>query len=244
VGRTTTEAIDRFATPLYSLREAAAYLGVPESTFGTWAKGHTWHPKGRRAVRAAPILTARLDAKRGEAAVPFVGLSEGFVLAAIKRTGVPLQRIRPAIEQLKKTLGIEYALASKALYSDGAEVLYDFAHRAGDGPEARSARELVVVRNGQHEFNDIVDDYLQRIEFASDGYAQVIRLPQYDDAGVVVDPRRGFGQPTFLQGGARVEDVLSLFRAGESLATVSAEFGVSEHALEAAVRVATILPAA
>jgi hypothetical protein len=31
-----------------------------------------------------------------------------------------------------------------SLYTDGAEALYDFAERAGDTPEARSARELVV----------------------------------------------------------------------------------------------------
>jgi uncharacterized protein (DUF433 family) len=244
VSKTTKQDVDRFSTPLYSLREAAAYLGVPESTFGTWAKGYIWHSKGRRDVRAAPVVTALPDTRRGVAVVPFVGLAEGLVLAAIRRTGVPLRRIRPALEQLEKTLGIKHALASKALYSDGAEVLYDFADRRGDSPEARSARQLVVVRNGQHVFNEVVEDYLRRIEFAPDGYAQVIRLPQYDDADVVVDPRRGFGHPTFLHGGARVEDALSLFRAGESLATVSAEFGVPEQALEAAVRVATILPAA
>ena len=38
---------------------------------------------------------------------------------------------------------------SKALYTDGAEALYDYAQSHGDTPEARSARELVVVRRGQ-----------------------------------------------------------------------------------------------
>ena len=43
----------------------------------------------------------------------------------------------------------------------------------------------------------------------------------FDDV-VVADIRRGFGQPTFKHGGARVEDVLGLFYAGESAATVAA----------------------
>jgi uncharacterized protein (DUF433 family) len=60
----------------------------------------------------------------------------------------------------------------------------------------------------------------------------------------VIDPRRGFGQPTFVAGGARVEDALGMFLSGESLATVSAEYGVPENELEDAVRVASRLIAA
>jgi uncharacterized protein (DUF433 family) len=82
------------------------------------------------------------------------------------------------------------------------------------------------------------------VEFAPDGYARVIPLPLYEDAEIVADSRRGFGQPTFVHGGARVEDVLGLFWAGESLATVSEEFGVPVNQLEDALRVATYQPAA
>lgn len=230
---------DRFATPLYSMSEAAAYLGVPESTFHTWAKGYVRRQHGGRAVRGAPFVTTVPTQARGGAVIPFIGLAEGLVATAFRRAGVPLQRIRPAIERLQRELGLEHALASKALYTDGAEVLYDFAEQQGDSPEARGARQLVVVRNNQRVFTEIVDSYLHRVEFAPDGYAQVIHLPSYAVADVVVDPRRGFGQPTFVHGGARVEDALSLFRAGETLATVAAEYGVPEAELEDAVRVAT-----
>jgi predicted nucleotide-binding protein len=87
---------------------------------------------------------------------------------------------------LQAELGLEHVLASKALYTDGAEVLYDFAEREGDTLEARSARQLVVVRKGQHVFAELIDEYLHRIEFAGDDYAQVIHLPEYrDDMGSV-----------------------------------------------------------
>ena len=230
---------DRFRTPLYSMREAAQCLGVPESTFSTWVKGYVRRFQDRREVRGAPFVTAVPPQHRGDAVIPFVGLAEGLVAAAFRRAGVPLQRIRPALERLQGELGIDHALASRALYTDGAEVLYDFAERQGDSPEARRARQLVVVRNGQHVFNGIVDDYLRRVDFGADGYAQLIHLPSYKIAEVVADPRRGFGQPTFVRGGARVEDALSLFRAGEPLATVAAEYGVPVEQLEDAVRVAT-----
>jgi uncharacterized protein (DUF433 family) len=130
-------------------------------------------------------------------------------------------------------------LASKSLYTDGAELLYDFAEQSGDSPEAASARQLVVVRHGQHVFNEVIDQYLHRVDFASDAYAQVIQLPGYGAAEVVADPRRGFGQPTFKRGGAKVEDALGMFWAGESLADVAAEYGVPESELEDALRVAS-----
>jgi len=56
---------------------------------------------------------------------------------------------------------------------------------------------------------------------------------------VVADPRRGFGQPTFKRGGAKVEDALGMFWAGESLADVAAEYGVPESELEDALRVSS-----
>ncbi len=58
-------------------------------------------------------------------------------------------------------------------------------------------------------------------------------------ANVVVSWRRGFGQPVFRRGGARVEDALGMFWAGESLATVAEEYGIPDDQLEEAVRVAS-----
>jgi uncharacterized protein (DUF433 family) len=232
--------VDRFELPLYTVAEAARYLGVPTSTFASWAHGYVRRGDGRRPVSGRPVVTALATRPRGEASVPFIGLAEGLVLAAIRRAGVPLQRIRPALLRLSQEFGLEHVLASRYLYTDGAEVLYDYAQREGDTPEARSARRLVVVRNGQCMFNDVVEEYLHRIEFGTDDYAQVITLPRYRGGAVVVDPRRGFGQPTFVRGGARVEDVISAFRAGEPLEVLAQEYGVPRSELEDAVRVATI----
>jgi hypothetical protein len=62
--------------------------------------------------------------------------------------------------------------------------------------------DLVVLRNGQRVFNEVIDSYLRRVQFAPDGYARVITLPVYRVAEVVVDPARGFGQPVYARGGA------------------------------------------
>ncbi len=233
------DVLDRFSVPLYTVSEAARYLDVPDSTLTTWLHGYHHRPQARREVVGAPILTALPRSGTRGPVIPFIGLAEGVVLTAMRRSGVPLQRIRPALEQLDSQFGLAHALASRRLYTDGAEVLFDYAEGADDPGLVRAARELVVVRNGQRVFNEIVAAYLQRLTFDDDGYVRLIRLPAYEVAELVVDPARGFGQPIFARGGARLEDALALFRAGEPLEVVADEYGMPPEQLEDAVRIAT-----
>lgn len=238
-----TGAPDRFRAPLYTVAEAARYLDVPASTLSTWALGYQRQAEGRRRVTGEPILTVVRSASTRGPVIPFIGLAEGLVLAAMRRSGVPLQRIRPALARLDVEFGFEHALASRRLYTDGAEVLFDYVERGDDAETSKALRELVVVRNDQRVFNEVVEASLQRFDFADDGLARLIRLPAYVTAEIVVDPNRGFGQPVFERGGARVEDALAMFRAGEDLDTVAAEYRVPRGQLEDAVRIATRLAA-
>lgn len=231
-------SIDRFATLLYGIGEAAAYLSVPSSTLSSWAYGYQRHVHGGGTTRTLPVITAIRPANKDEAAMPFIGLAEAYALAGFRKAGVPMQRIRPAIDALASELGLEHALASRRLYTDGAEILYDYARHAGGSPEGDSARELVVVRNGQRVFTEVVDQYLSRVDFASDGYAQLIRLPQYRVAEVTVDPNHAFGRPRLARGGAEVDDVMDLFLAGEPVDSVAAEFGLSRAEVEDVLRAA------
>jgi uncharacterized protein (DUF433 family) len=56
---------------------------------------------------------------------------------------------------------------------------------------------------------------------------------------VTVDPDHAFGRPRFVHGGAAVDDVIDLFRAGEHVDAVAEEFGLSRDEVEDAIRVAT-----
>jgi uncharacterized protein (DUF433 family) len=228
----------RFSTPLYTVAEAGRALGVSPSTFATWAKGYTRTPPGRAAVSASPVVTAITTPTRGTPTIPFVGLAEGMVLAAVRHAGVPLQRIRPALEVLATNLGVDHALASRRLFTDGAELLFDYAERSS-APDAELARQLVVIRSGQHVFADLIQEYLKRIDYSSDGYARLLRLPGYQQAEVIVDPWRSFGQPIFSRGGARVSDVLGRFWAGDDIESLTDEFGVPRSELEDVLRVAS-----
>jgi hypothetical protein len=154
----TTSPDSRFTKPLYSVSEAAAYVGVPRSTFDTWARGYERRPRGRRPVHGERLLTT--TGERG-LTIPFVGLAEGMVLAAFRETGLPMQRIRPALERLRQENELHHALASQQLYTDGADVVYDYARAHGD----KQLRLLTVVSSGQRVFHEVIDRYLRRITY-------------------------------------------------------------------------------
>lgn len=232
---TTPEKTDiRFDVPLYTVSEAARALGVPAPTLTTWARGYERRPPGRKPVKGDAIVTA-FQAAPGQPAIPFIGLAEGLVLAAVRQAGVPMQRVRPALARLSEEIGLSHALASKRLYTDGAEILFDYSRRASS-LESEVIGDLVVVRSGQRVFSDVVSSYLRRISYGRDGYASLIRLPGYGHADVVADPKRAFGQPIFTHGAARVSDVLDRFWAGDDIGSLSEEFGVPVADLQDALR--------
>ena len=215
----------RISRAIFTLRETAAYLDVPKSTVHWWARP----PEAKH-----PLITC-FPAHGRQATVPFIGFAEAFVLSSFRRAGVPLQRIRPAVEVLAKEIGVEHALASKRLFTDGAEVLFDYANKRGE----REVLELVVVRTQQRQFSGVVNDYLKRIHYGGDGWADSVRLPTYANAEVVVDPRVAFGLPLVVHGGARVEDLVDRFQAGDSVNEIAADFRVPAVQVEDVIRVAT-----
>ncbi len=79
----------RTTVPLFTLHECARYLHTPLSTLHSWAK----------PTSEVPLITTLPSAGR-QATIPFVGFAEAFVLGALRRAGVPMQRIRPAAKQL------------------------------------------------------------------------------------------------------------------------------------------------
>lgn len=229
----------RFVDPLYTITEAADIVKAPATTLTTWACGYVRRPPGRPEVRGDPIITSVGEPRWNRPLIPFVGLTEATVLAAIRKSGVPMQRIRPALKKLQEGLGLRHALAHKRLYTDGAELLYDFSERHPNEQAGRAARRLVVIRNRQCVFTEVIDQYLQGFQYAEDGYVELFRVPAYRQAEVVVDPTRSSGAPIFVTGGYRVEDLVGRFLAGESVADLREEFGIPTNQIEDAIRVAS-----
>lgn len=211
----------RFDRRLYTVTGAARYVGMPPSTLTTWARGYERRPPGRPIVRQGPVITAleRVDSDRRT--IPFIGLVEAAVVQAFRQTGLPLQRIRRALEVLVAEGEIEHALASKKLFSDGANVLYDYASSEND----RQLRLLTVVVSGQRVFHEVIQQYLTRITFGDDWATELI-LPVTRRRLLRVVPDVAGGDPLFVEGGAPLSAVLSRIGGGEPMESVADDYEV------------------
>lgn len=227
----------RFDVPLYSFSEAARYVGMPASTFTTWAKGYERRPSGRPRVRQGPIITSLEPQFHRGPSVPFIGLVEANVVQAFRKTGLPLQRIRRALQVLSEQGELEHALASHKLFSDGAEILYDYANTA-DEPTIRLLT-LTTVTTGQRVFHEVILDYLKRITFNDDTWATSLVLPITTKAVLEVRPDVASGQPLFIRGGAPLSAISSRYKAGEPLKSIAADFEVPEDDIAEALGVTT-----
>jgi uncharacterized protein (DUF433 family) len=216
------EAADpRWRYGLYNLRETAKYVGIPSRTMANW---------GRGTNAGAPPLITTFPPGEGERGVlvPFIGFAEAYALNALRRAGLSMQRIRPDVEKIKAEIGLEHALASQNLATDGVELLFKYA---GDDPDH------TVVRTKQRQFRKAVEEYLRPISYGTDGFARRIQLAVFERAEVFVDPNRAFGHPLLASGKARVEDIADRFAAGEAIAEIAADFRISVEEVEDVIRV-------
>ena len=207
----------RFDRRLYTVAGAARYVGMPPSTLQAWARGYERRP----VVKQGPVITSLGKPDGDRRTIPFIGLVEAAVVQAFRRTGLSLQRIRRALEVLADQGELQHALASRKLFSDGANVLYDYAASEND----RQLRLLTVVSSGQRVFHEVIRQYLTCITFGDDWATELI-LPVTERRLLRVVPDVAGGDPVFMHGGAPLSAVHSRIAGGEPMESVAADFEV------------------
>ena len=226
-GREMTDP--RFDLGLYALPEAARLARVPRTTLANWVRGYRY-PAGGRLVRAKPVIAPSAEP---EGTLSFVNLMEALTLAGFRHIRVPMQRVRKALEYAARFVEAEHLLASRRLLTDGTELFWEFQEHSRDG-------EISLVnlsRGGQKAFPEAVMRYLREMEWGRDTFAtRWWPGSQPGEGPVVVDPRRAFGAPVITRTGIRTEDVFSRFSAGETLADLADDYGLTLAQIEAAVR--------
>lgn len=208
----------RVSEQFYVLPGAARIVGVPAATLWNWVRGYGYR-SGAGRTEAGPILIP----PGHDGSLSFVNLVEAHTLAGFRECGVSMQKIRPAVAYLAEHLGVEHPLASERFMTDGAELFFRYIK---EEREDELVALLNLSRGGQIVFDEVVDRYLIRVDWAKDPYAERL-WPAGREAGIVVDPRRGFGQPIVARRGVRVEDVADRLSAGGESRTVAQDFGLT-----------------
>ena len=182
--------------------------------------------RGKAGGVREPIVTAIDVVRHGEWRIPFVGLAEAYVLSFLRKRGISMQRIRRAVDALKKENSIDHALASKRLFTDKFDLFYEYEEENKD----RADLKLVRPYDGQTVIVSVIEDLLELITYADDEdkYARRLRIDRYGEVNVVVDPEMSFGMPIFADIGVRLCDVLGRVEAGEDLSAVARDYDISE----------------
>ena len=223
---------ERFTRRLYTVSGAARLVGMSPSTLRTWSHGYKKAFTDRPPVKQGPVITAMEDGSSDRRSIPFIGLVEATVVQAFRRTGLPLQRIRKALEVLASQGVLEHALASQQMYSDGANVLYNYADQHKD--QQLRLLTLTVVQTGQRVFHEVIDEYLKRITFG-DEWATELILPVTERHLLRVVPGVAGGDALFIDGGAPLSAVQSRAAAGEPIASIAADYGTPAKDLREAL---------
>lgn len=203
----------------YSIAEAARLISVPRTTLHDWTQ-----PRSDARGEWGPLV----ERVPGQRALSFVSLAEAFVLAAVRAAGVSPQIIRPAVEKLREEIGLEYALASRRMFTDGAELLHEFA---GDSRIRRAVGRLTAVRNGRCAFRPVAAGYLRRLVYEG-GRVSKIRL---ETPGAAIIPGVGSGRPVFEAASCLVEVVLYHYDGGDAVEQLVEDFRVPAECIQAVI---------
>jgi uncharacterized protein (DUF433 family) len=204
--------------PSYQVGEVASYAQISTQTVIAWHK-----------------IEAKLLAKREDrAALSYMQLIEVAVVAAFRKAGVTLKRIRAAREYAARTLRSEYPFAEYRFKKNAKHIYLDSEELHDLKPDTVVAAD----QGGQLEWESVIGR-LEEFEYEKEGI--VLR---WHVAGkqspIIIDPRLSFGAPTI--GGTPTWVIRGRWNAGESDTDIAEDFGIKKEEVREALRFEKVLP--
>ena len=193
----------RLFLPNYQVQEAAKYARISPQTVVQWQKGG-----------AGPALAVR-DRR---IALSYMQLIEVAVVAALRKEGVPLRRIRDAREYVVQTLKSEFPFAEYRFKTDGQRLFMDFAEI--EGPKKGRGKLLRPDQKGQLAWEAVIGR-LKEFEYERKGIAIRWHVAGPKSA-VIIDPRISFGAPMIK--GIPTWAIKGRWEAGETPAEIANDF--------------------
>jgi len=182
-------------TGIYSVGEAALYVGVPRAQLARYF--------------ADPERSGLLRPTHGrigkDRALSFLDLIEATVTARLRREGVSMQAIRRARENLIAYTNSAHPFAHERLAVWGRSIVH-----AEQVPP--SDQRYIDLERLQVCFPAVIEPYLKTIDYDADSHlAARLRL----SPGVVLDPRICFGAPIVQRVAMPTHTLVSAWRANE-----------------------------
>lgn len=210
--------------PMYSYAEAARLLDLAPATLRWWLEGAR-----RGDVDYPPVIRSE---RTGADAVTWGEFVEAGLLRGYREKRVPLQRMRPFIEEMRQRTGMPYPLAHYRPLIDhtARKLVYEIQRELELPPEMY----LVEFEGGQMELAPAALQFLDRVDFEEGGGAARRYWPVGRESPVLIDPKLAFGVPQIR--GIRTELVAESVAAGESPSQAAKSWGLSVDDVRAAVK--------
>lgn len=218
-GAMSVAVLDR---PVYGMSQVDRLLGVPAGTARRWIDGYE-----RAGKRYPPVI--RTD-PTGDDVVKWGEFVEAQLLAGYRDKGVPLQRMRPAIQRMREEFGVPYPLAHFRPLVQGRELVQEIQDEVNLD---RALRLVIVLRNGQLAWSPETEEFVEKLDFGTGG--EVVRLrPLGKGSPVQLDPSRAFGMPTVRS--VTTETIAEEFRTGSAPEQIAEDYALDLDDVHAALR--------
>jgi uncharacterized protein (DUF433 family) len=208
---------ERLRAPAYRVAEAARYARTTTQTIGNWQRIRG-DRRGAIGVRWAQMPLSYLQ------------LIEVGVIAAMRKSGVTLQKIRQAREYLCEQFNSEFPFAHYRFKTDGKSLFMDY-----DQIEASAKQKLIALNDhGQLAWNEILSRLLQEFEYDPDTGTVLRWKVDGIDSPVRVDPRVAFGAPQVH--GIPTWVLRERWMSGENLADIAGDYELESQLVTSALR--------
>lgn len=220
--------------PMYTPAEVARWANTTPQTARRWVSGYRFATRSGELVWSPPVTQ-----REGLDYLTFQDLVEVAVVAAARRAGVSMPKIRRAVEYARSVLQVPRPLLSLRFKTDGHNLF--LRDRATD-PHFTVASEFGQLA-WEHIASVLRDIDYYRVIPAAEPVAAAW-WPRGRQAGIVLDPLVNFGRPIVAELGVRTETLIDRFQAGMGIAEIAESYGTRPDVVEEVLRFEGRFPAA
>jgi uncharacterized protein (DUF433 family) len=216
--------VDSRELAIYTPADVARFIGVSESTLGTWIYGR-WYPTAQGKKFFEPLIRAADPVNR---LMSFYNLAEAHVLAATRyKHFVKLRNVRWAVQTIQERYPSPHPLISRDFFTDGRDIF---------------TKTLIENENltvpGKMNFKPIMDLFLEHIDRDEQGLVHrvfPIIKNQPEDKVIAIVHGVSSSEPIIAGSGVPVWVVYSRYSAGEQPESIADDFSVPLEKIRRAI---------
>ena len=220
---------DDLGIGIYTPEEAAFYARVSTRLMKRWIFGDS---------QGDSVVVPQIDEHDEGKVITFLDFVQALAIRSIRSNfKIPLQKIRQAVQQARDNFGVEYPFAMRHttfLFSDKklkghGEIVIRIQGRGIENEDEFKEKyiQLSGKNRGNLMMNQIVEVYLDDLNFDDSGIATQYCAWKQNEGTVVMNPHTRFGEPVIPSCGYTAQTLYEASINEGSLDAAAEAYGVS-----------------